>query len=57
MFADKDMEDNPEKMKQYVLRRLEKVPDNVRAAVEATQADSILLTQLRHRHPWGDVVG
>ena len=53
-FADKEREDNPIKMKQFVLSKLgnEYVPDEIKAIVENTELDSIISSPLRYRHPW-----
>ncbi|XP_050263370.1 monooxygenase 2-like isoform X12 [Quercus robur] len=51
---DKEREDNPIKMKQFVLSKLgnEYVPDEIKAVVENTELDSIISSPLRYRHPW-----
>ncbi|XP_075675208.1 monooxygenase 2-like [Castanea sativa] len=51
---DKEREDDLIKMMQFVLRKLgnENVPDEIKAIVENTELDSIILSPLRYRHPW-----
>ncbi|KAM4089419.1 hypothetical protein ACB094_07G150100 [Castanea mollissima] len=51
---DKEREDDPIKMKQFVLSKLgnEYVPDEIKAIVENTELDSIISSPLRYRHPW-----
>ncbi|GFZ00512.1 FAD/NAD(P)-binding oxidoreductase family protein [Actinidia rufa] len=47
-----EVEENPAKMKEFVLSKLGKVPDQVRAVVEITELDDIICSPLRFRHPW-----
>ncbi|XP_048128133.1 monooxygenase 2-like isoform X2 [Rhodamnia argentea] len=47
-----EMEESPAKMKQFVLGKLGKVPDNVRAVIEKTELDNIILSPQRLRPPW-----
>ncbi|XP_059649972.1 monooxygenase 2-like [Cornus florida] len=49
---DKEMEENPSMMKEFVLSKLEKLPDQVKAVVEVTELDSIINSPLRFRLPW-----
>ncbi|KAA8546121.1 hypothetical protein F0562_020428 [Nyssa sinensis] len=49
---DKDMEENPAKMKEFVLSKLGKAPDQIKAVVEITDLNSIISSPLRLRHPW-----
>ncbi|KAI8553985.1 hypothetical protein RHMOL_Rhmol05G0061400 [Rhododendron molle] len=49
---DKEVEENPAKMKEFVLSNLGKVPDKVKAAVEITALDSIACSPLSFRRPW-----
>ncbi|XP_065625325.1 monooxygenase 2 isoform X1 [Quercus suber] len=51
---DKEREDDPIKMKQFVLSKLGNVyvPDQIKAIVENTELDSIISSPLRYRHPW-----
>ncbi|KAG2706045.1 hypothetical protein I3760_05G085800 [Carya illinoinensis] len=57
--ADKEREmgDDPAKMKQFVLHKLGKIPDQVRAVIENNELDRIILSPLRYRHPWELVWG
>ncbi|GMY05414.1 monooxygenase 2-like isoform X2 [Fagus crenata] len=45
-------QDDPAKMKQFVLSKLENVPDEIKAIVENTELDFIISSPLRYRHPW-----
>lgn len=49
---DKELEDNPTEMKQFVLSKLGIVPDHARTSVEITELDSITSSPLRFRPPW-----
>lgn len=49
---EKQMENDPAKMKQFALSNLGNVPDQVKAVVESTEMDSISLAQMRFRYPW-----
>lgn len=49
---DKELEENPEKMKEFVLSNLGKAPDKVKAVVEKTELDSLSCSPLRFRRPW-----
>ncbi|KAG5547617.1 hypothetical protein RHGRI_013343 [Rhododendron griersonianum] len=49
---DKEVEENPAKMKEFVLSNLGKVPDKVKAVVEITELDSIACSPLSFRRPW-----
>ncbi|KAH1190505.1 Monooxygenase 3 [Glycine max] len=51
-ITDKELEDNPAKLKEYVLNKLEKMPSDIRYYIEKTELDVILLVPLRYRHPW-----
>uniref|UniRef100_A0A6N2LK56 FAD-binding domain-containing protein n=1 Tax=Salix viminalis TaxID=40686 RepID=A0A6N2LK56_SALVM len=48
----KELKDNPAKMKQFVLSKLGNVPDQVRSFVEITELDCFISSPLRYRHPW-----
>ncbi|KAJ6765879.1 FAD/NAD(P)-BINDING OXIDOREDUCTASE FAMILY PROTEIN [Salix purpurea] len=48
----KELKDNPAKMKQFVLSNLGNVPDQVRSFVEITDLDCFISSPLRYRHPW-----
>ncbi|KAK3412745.1 hypothetical protein EUGRSUZ_I01443 [Eucalyptus grandis] len=47
-----EMEESPAKMKQFMLQKLGKIPDNVRAVFEKTELDNIILSPLKFRPPW-----
>ncbi|KAL2476949.1 FAD/NAD(P)-binding oxidoreductase family protein [Forsythia ovata] len=49
---DKDIEEDPVRMKQFVLSKLGKVSDKIRAVFENTDLNSMLCSPLRFRHPW-----
>ncbi|KAK7280581.1 hypothetical protein RJT34_25645 [Clitoria ternatea] len=49
---DKEAEENPAKLKQYVLNKLQKMPSDVRSFIEETDINSFLSSPLRYRHPW-----
>uniref|UniRef100_A0A5B7BAF5 FAD-binding domain-containing protein n=1 Tax=Davidia involucrata TaxID=16924 RepID=A0A5B7BAF5_DAVIN len=55
---DEDMEENPAKMKQFVLSKINgKVPQQVADVVERTELDGISCSQLKLRLPWNVLVG
>ncbi|KAK2984393.1 hypothetical protein RJ640_026848 [Escallonia rubra] len=54
---DGEMEEDPVKMKQFVLRRLGEVPDQVKAVIEITELGDIIGSPLRFRHPWDLLFG
>ncbi|KAF8038057.1 hypothetical protein BT93_B0802 [Corymbia citriodora subsp. variegata] len=47
-----EMEESSAKMKQFVLGKLGKIPDNMRAVIEKTELDDIILSPLTFRPPW-----
>ena len=49
---DKELEENPTQLKEFVLSKLGKVSDQVKAVVENTELDNIIISPLRFRHPW-----
>ncbi|KAM7260375.1 hypothetical protein ACFE04_016116 [Oxalis oulophora] len=51
---DKDMEENPSKMKQYVLSKLAEYhfPDELKNVVERSEVKCFLVAPLRYRRPW-----
>ncbi|GFY89841.1 FAD/NAD(P)-binding oxidoreductase family protein [Actinidia rufa] len=49
---DKEVEENPVKMKEFAPSKLGNVPEQVKAVVEITELDSIICSPLRFRHPW-----
>lgn len=58
-LIDKQVEDDPAKMKQYVLSKLKRLPAEVIDVVERTQVDTIFCHPLKLRFPakllWGDI--
>ena len=51
-LADKELEENPAILKQFVLDKLEKLPSDVKSVIENTELDRFLSSPLRYRHPW-----
>ncbi|XP_068321545.1 monooxygenase 2-like [Pyrus communis] len=49
---EKELEENPGQLKQYMLSKLGKIPDKVKAVVENTELDAFVSSPLRYRHPW-----
>ncbi|KAM1243591.1 hypothetical protein ACFX2G_035827 [Malus domestica] len=49
---EKELEENPGQLKQYMLSKLGKIPDKVKAVVENTELDAFVSVPLRYRHPW-----
>ncbi|KAL2459962.1 FAD/NAD(P)-binding oxidoreductase family protein [Abeliophyllum distichum] len=49
---DKDIEEDPVRMKQFVLSKLGKVSENIRVVFENTNLNNMLCSPLRFRHPW-----
>ncbi|KAK3412741.1 hypothetical protein EUGRSUZ_I01440 [Eucalyptus grandis] len=47
-----EMEESLAKMKQFMLQKLGKIPDNMRAVFKKTELDNIILSPLRFRPPW-----
>ncbi|KAK4259857.1 hypothetical protein QN277_006147 [Acacia crassicarpa] len=54
---EKKLEENPAKMKEFVLEKLENMPSDFRAFIENTDLDHFLSSPLRYRRPWELVVG
>ena len=52
MLQRKPSNANPTEMKQFVLSKLGKMPDEVRAIIENTELEGIILSRLRYRRPW-----
>ncbi|TQD96341.1 hypothetical protein C1H46_018107 [Malus baccata] len=50
--SQKELEENPGQLKQYMLSKLGKIPDKVKAVVENTELDAFVSSPLRYRHPW-----
>ncbi|KAJ7978645.1 FAD-dependent urate hydroxylase [Quillaja saponaria] len=49
---EKEQEDNPSKMKQMVLRKLEKLPYQVKVYIENSEVDGFISAPIRYRRPW-----
>ncbi|KAJ4837284.1 hypothetical protein Tsubulata_048972 [Turnera subulata] len=52
-----ELQDNPAKMKQFVLSKLENVPDQIRKFVELTELDNLVLSPLVYRRSWEVLLG
>ncbi|KAI4302126.1 hypothetical protein MLD38_037910 [Melastoma candidum] len=52
-----ELESDPVKLKQFVLERLDGVPDRFRAVVENTEEGQMMLSPLKLRLPWEVVLG
>ncbi|KAE9618505.1 putative FAD-binding domain, FAD/NAD(P)-binding domain-containing protein [Lupinus albus] len=52
-----EIEDNPAKLKQSMLNKLEKMPSDARSFIENTGLDAFLSFPLRYRHPWELIFG
>lgn len=51
-LVEKELEENPGQLKQYMLSKLGKIPDKEKAVVENTELDAFVSSPLRYRHPW-----
>ncbi|MFQ6622810.1 hypothetical protein Gotur_002292 [Gossypium turneri] len=49
---DEELEDEPVKLKQFVMSKLEDIPNEMKSVVEKTQLDAILSSPLKYRRPW-----
>ncbi|KAG8368069.1 hypothetical protein BUALT_Bualt15G0007000 [Buddleja alternifolia] len=49
---EKEVEEDPNKLKQFVLSKLGKVSDKIRAVFENTELNNMVCSPLRFRHPW-----
>jgi len=56
-LTDKELAQDPSKLKQYVLNKLEKMSSDVKHFIENTELDAFQLAPLRHRHPWELMMG
>ncbi|XP_028799244.1 monooxygenase 2-like [Neltuma alba] len=54
---EKKLQEDPAKMKQFVLEKLKNIPSEARNFIENTDLDDILSSPLRYRHPWELVFG
>ncbi|KAJ1436321.1 hypothetical protein SESBI_04353 [Sesbania bispinosa] len=57
VVTEKELEENPTKLKQFVLNKLEKMPSDVRSFIENTELNRFHLAPLRYRQPWELVWG
>ncbi|GAB4853135.1 hypothetical protein Ancab_017319 [Ancistrocladus abbreviatus] len=48
----KELEENPLKMKEFVLSKLGKLPDNIKDVFGRTKVDDLVCSPLRYRAPW-----
>ncbi|PIN19143.1 Kynurenine 3-monooxygenase [Handroanthus impetiginosus] len=51
-LQDKGIEENPDKMKQFILTKLGNVSNQVRNIFEKTDLNNMIWSQLKYRHPW-----
>lgn len=56
-LVEKELEENPGQLKQYMLSKLGKIPDKVKDVVENTELDAFVSSPLRYRHPWEILLG
>ncbi|KAL0348514.1 UNVERIFIED_CONTAM: Monooxygenase 2 [Sesamum angustifolium] len=49
---EREVEEDPTKLKQFILSKLGKVSDNIRAVFEKTQVQNMVCSPLRFRLPW-----
>ncbi|KAF7846967.1 hypothetical protein BT93_L3527 [Corymbia citriodora subsp. variegata] len=54
---DGEIIDDPAKIKQLVLSKLRKVADNIKAVIDDTELDNMMLSPLRFRYPWDIIWG
>ncbi|PKI52466.1 hypothetical protein CRG98_027158 [Punica granatum] len=54
---EKDIAEDPMKMKQFLLSKLGNVPDQVREVYERTELENMIMSPLRYRHPWELALG
>lgn len=52
VLVEEELEQDPAKVKQLVLSKLGKVPDQLRAIIENYELDGFKPLPLRYRHPW-----
>ncbi|CAI0468815.1 unnamed protein product [Linum tenue] len=53
---EKDLQDNPAKLKEFVLSKLQNTP-NMKKVVENTETERIMSSPLRYRRPWEVLMG
>ncbi|KAK8314861.1 hypothetical protein V6Z12_D01G200300 [Gossypium hirsutum] len=49
---DEELEDDPVKLKQFVMSKLEDIPNEMKSVVGKTELDAIASSPLRYRRPW-----
>ncbi|XP_040861940.1 monooxygenase 2 isoform X4 [Glycine max] len=54
---EKELAKNPSKMKQLVLRKVEKMPSDIKTFIEKTETKDILTSPLKYRHEWELMLG
>ncbi|XP_004497185.1 monooxygenase 2-like [Cicer arietinum] len=54
---DEELAQDPAKLKQYVLNKLEKMPSDVRIFIEKTELHAFQSAPLRYRKPWELIMG
>ena len=50
--VDKELQDNPATLKQFVISKVEKLPAQLRAIIESTEPDGFMSYRLAYRRPW-----
>jgi len=56
-LTEKELLQDPAKLKEYVLNKLEKMPSDVRSFIENTEVDAFHSAPLRYRNPWELIMG
>lgn len=51
-LVERELEESPAQLKQYILSNLGKAPEKVREVIESTNLDAFISSPLRYRHPW-----
>ncbi|XP_022762265.1 monooxygenase 2-like [Durio zibethinus] len=49
---EEELEDDPDKLKQFVISKLKDTPDEMKSVVEKAVVDGIVSSPLRYRRPW-----
>ncbi|GLT42944.1 hypothetical protein SLA2020_169210 [Shorea laevis] len=49
---DKELEENPAKLKQFALTNLGNLPEKLKSIIENTNLDNIITSPLKYRRPW-----
>ncbi|ESQ53100.1 hypothetical protein EUTSA_v10025344mg [Eutrema salsugineum] len=50
--AELDEDTNPENIKEFVLKKIKDLPENIKSVVETTDLDSVVMSRLKYRPPW-----